>query len=371
MFYRFSSIISSRTFQVWQIASWRCSHLSLSTADDCSAFRRHCPRFLAATTSAISTLSPKEAGTLSSILRKCVHTLAIFLIQQPTFAEIQFFNAELKHFIFSRCPNIEIHDLCFAELALFMRTVMRLHCEIDPQLAIGMEALRSMQTDTEICEAARLNRAFTARIELAMFHEELPLLQEYFGFRQMVVFTRAYRREGRHHSGELPFPLLQPVEFSINETEAEYRGVGERVTLATFCKLAESVPKDAECSVCIDKVDGAEQDKDEQPVLTKCGHLFHQVCLDNWVNDSAMKASNTCPSCRTVLCNPRQRAHASVGAEPVTLYHFRPSYDMEELPSPRDVNGIVDVGTSSTIEWSHFDDVVLPTEHVQLSVRNC
>ncbi|KAF1355756.1 hypothetical protein EJ07DRAFT_158092 [Lizonia empirigonia] len=371
MFYRLSSVISSRRFQVWQIASWRCSQLSLSTADDCSAFRRHCPRILAATTSAISTLSPKEAGTLSSVLRKCVHTLAIFLIQQPTIAEIQVFNAELKDFILSRCPNIEIHDFCFAELALFMRTVMRLHCEMHPQFAIGMEALRSIQTYTEICEAARLNRTFTARIELAMFHEELPLLQETYGFRQMVAFTRAYRCEGRHRSGEFPFPLLQPVEFGINETEAEYRGVGERIALATFCKPAEAVPKDTECSVCIAKVDGTEQDQDEQPVLTKCGHLFHRVCLDNWVNDSAMKASNTCPSCRTVLCNPRQRAHASVGAEPVTLYHVRPSYDVEELPSPGDGNGIADVGTSSMIEWSHFDSVVLLTEHVQLSIRNC
>jgi hypothetical protein len=45
--------------------------------------------------------------------------------------------------------------------------------------------------------------------------------------------------------------------------------------------------------------------------VTKCGHFFQQTCLDGWVNDSGMDTSNTCPSCRTKLCDRRQRRHVS------------------------------------------------------------
>jgi hypothetical protein len=46
---------------------------------------------------------------------------------------------------------------------------------------------------------------------------------------------------------------------------------------------------------------------DEQPVITKCAHHFHQVCLDSWVNESGMNGANACPQCRAEMCQARAR----------------------------------------------------------------
>jgi hypothetical protein len=176
----------------------------------------------------------------------------------------------------------------------------------------GSTELRHMQLYVEICKVCYLNNRITSRINLAMFHEMLPMLYKQYSVKQMVSFTCAHQHEDCRHNDELPLPLISPIEFDIDDTEAEYQGIGVRVELSTFCNPVESAPKSTSCSVCVTEIDGAEQEEDEKPVLTKCGHMFHQTCLDKWVNDSGMKASNTCPSCRAMLCEPRERLHAYV-----------------------------------------------------------
>ena len=290
----------------------------MSDASDCAAVRRHCARLLTLTESTVNSLSSQEAGTLQSVLRKCVLTLAVFVVQTPTNAQVSAFNTDIRHFIQSRCPNVGICDASLWELSVFVRKVIRLQCQEDPEYKAGLRELRHMETHERIYNAVRLNRKITTRIQLAIFHELLPTLHKQYGFRDMVAFVRAFRREDYHHSDGLPLPLIQSIEFSIDDTEAEYQGVGERVQLSAFCKPAGSVPKGTECSVCVTEIDGTENNDDEQPVSTKCGHTFHKLCLDNWVNDSGMKASNTCPSCRTVLCDPRERLHTSMEAPFVT-----------------------------------------------------
>lgn len=310
---RLSTAISSRVVQVYQIASWRRPKLSMANADDCTAIRRHCTSIFAVAFEAIHSLSPQEVGTLSSVLQKCTLALVVFMVQDPTDHQVRSFNIELKSFILSRCPNARVHDLRMAEMASFVRTAMRLQCEADPAYMTALSELRRIQTYAEICKASYINRDVFVRIDLAMFHEILLLLCKQYSFKQMVAFTRAYRHED-YHSAELPSVLISPIEFSIDDTEAEYQGVGEHIELFTFCKPVASVPKDTSCSVCVTKIDDAEQDKDDRPISTQCGHMFHELCLDKWVNDSGMKASNTCPSCRAVLCKPRERVHVSLNA---------------------------------------------------------
>lgn len=48
-----------------------------------------------------------------------------------------------------------------------------------------------------------------------------------------------------------------------------------------------------ECSVCFESF-GANVDL--EVVATKCGHMFHINCLNDWT-----KKSNTCPQCRVVM----------------------------------------------------------------------
>ncbi|XP_031629383.1 E3 ubiquitin-protein ligase TRAIP-like [Contarinia nasturtii] len=47
-----------------------------------------------------------------------------------------------------------------------------------------------------------------------------------------------------------------------------------------------------ECSICYEIFD---KDNSEV-VVTKCGHMFHTDCLNDW-----LKSSNTCPHCRVTI----------------------------------------------------------------------
>lgn len=47
------------------------------------------------------------------------------------------------------------------------------------------------------------------------------------------------------------------------------------------------------CAVCLDEFDG----EDEIRCLTNCKHMFHQKCLDSWMD----KIHDTCPLCRTPI----------------------------------------------------------------------
>jgi len=155
------------------------------------------------------------------------------------------------------------------------------------------------------------------RINRALFQGLLPRLTIEYSFAEMLAFTSAYRRES-HDIGD-KFPLLRDdlVELEIDETEKEYEAFGARVELLGFCRLAVLLPPSGTaCSICVTDFDGKEDVGGNHPVLTKCKHFFHRDCLDKWVNESAMKTSNTCPECRTVLCEPRKRLHASLGIRP-------------------------------------------------------
>ena len=314
MLYHLTSAISSCVVQAYQIASWRRPSFHVN-ANDCDTIRRQCPCLVATLEAAIKTMPPREVGVLTSILRKSVITLAIFIVQRPTSAQLRSFVAELRCMFVSRCPNVDICDVCLGQMAVCIRTAMLQHGEEYSAYMTALGELRNVQTPEQICRAERLNRKVTTSINIATFQVLLPTLHEEYGLRDIVALSRAYRHEDCRHFSELPLPLVRPVEFSVDDTEAEYQTVGERVEPSTFCKPAESITKDTECSICMTEVGRSEQVEDDQPVITGCGHIFHKLCLDKWVNDSAMQASNTCPSCRTVLCEARQRQHESLEYE--------------------------------------------------------
>jgi hypothetical protein len=299
--------------------------------EDSTEVRQYCTSILAATESAIESTSPQEVGTLFSVLRKCILTLGILILQEPTNAQLNSFIMKLQVFIFCRCPNVRPWNMHLGELAALIRSSMRQQSDADPAYRSGIEELRSIQTWAEVDKACCLNSDITARINTTMYREMLPALRAKYSLKQMVAFSRAYRREDCYYNYELPLPLLRPVEFDIDDSEAEYHGVGQRIDLSAFCKPVESVLDDTICPVCVTEIDGAERDREEeQPVLTKCGHTFHKRCLDIWVNDSAMKGSNACPSCRAVLCEPRKRLHASLGTFSVSGVDIESSSEYDD-----------------------------------------
>jgi hypothetical protein len=92
---------------------------------------------------------------------------------------------------------------------------------------------------------------------------------------------------------------------------------------------------------------------EEQVVVTKCGHYFHKACICSWVNDSGMETANTCPSCRFVLCERRERVHPS--SEEQVEEEAEEAEETEETEESEEEEG----------EYDHFaswDSVMLPTD---------
>lgn len=52
----------------------------------------------------------------------------------------------------------------------------------------------------------------------------------------------------------------------------------------------------AQCSICWEVFDCCREQNDEHMSATRCGHVFHEMCLSQW-----LKTSQTCPKCRTEI----------------------------------------------------------------------
>ena len=66
-----------------------------------------------------------------------------------------------------------------------------------------------------------------------------------------------------------------------------------------------------ECTICL--LDYKEETKTE----TECNHIFHQECLDTW-----LQTNYTCPLCRTEL-KPKNSLHRPIYALPSEQQHLR------------------------------------------------
>ncbi|KVH96332.1 Zinc finger, RING/FYVE/PHD-type [Cynara cardunculus var. scolymus] len=62
------------------------------------------------------------------------------------------------------------------------------------------------------------------------------------------------------------------------------------------CRLDPGSFEQVECTVCLSAIG-----EDEQIKELRCGHLFHQLCLDQWLGFGNM----TCPLCRDCLMSAR------------------------------------------------------------------
>ncbi|KAI3730540.1 hypothetical protein L1987_61711 [Smallanthus sonchifolius] len=76
-----------------------------------------------------------------------------------------------------------------------------------------------------------------------------------------------------------------------------------------------SMEEQVECAVCLSTI-GEDEDIRE----LRCGHLFHEACLDRWLSFR----NRTCPLCRDCLVSPR--VISDVGHE-LLVFDFSSSDD--------------------------------------------
>jgi hypothetical protein len=149
----------------------------------------------------------------------------------------------------------------------------------------------------------------TIQVLGAICQAYIPMCRANMSFREFVDTSRGYK-SGRLHTGDIPWRYLGELDDIIFEMNNDLQPTGERVPLEDFCKLAQNVSNGIVCSVCMAEVNKDNKDE-EQPVITKCAHYFHKVCLDSWVNESGMNGANACPQCRTEMCQARARRPVS------------------------------------------------------------
>ena len=138
----------------------------------------------------------------------------------------------------------------------------------------------------------------------------------------------------------------------------------------------ESMSTQSECTICL------LQYTEETKKATECQHIFHQECIDRWLQEN-----NSCPLCRHVL---QQHTRSTIDEEvPNTNYDYGFSGGYGSLmqmvaygasdrmltsapranqnPSPIFYSGEM-YGMGSSIQWLDYEDITLP-QIIQLDGR--
>lgn len=115
------------------------------------------------------------------------------------------------------------------------------------------------------------------------------------------------------------FTALHPEEVLGRDNalrDVELQATGEPINVSEVTTPCEApLPGETVCTICQCEfgATGVEAEELEEgellgtgPVKTRCEHVFHANCLDQWVN-SVMGNSNLCPICRMALYVQRPR----------------------------------------------------------------
>ncbi|KAF5746187.1 E3 ubiquitin-protein ligase XERICO [Tripterygium wilfordii] len=91
---------------------------------------------------------------------------------------------------------------------------------------------------------------------------------------------------------DYPESLVEPIGFCMNPSDSyvsEFRSMNPAIR---FDSVSSCKHHEHECSVCLNQFE-----PESEINCLSCGHLFHKVCLESWLNYSNI----TCPMCRTSL----------------------------------------------------------------------
>ena len=275
---------------------------------DLDELHRYFPSLAIVVPGVVSQVSAKNVGWFFATLERTAIILTAFLTQHPTPEQIQRYCKDLENYLEMECSDCPaLRELHLRELATFCEA------KLEGRRLSGPRAFREVSSLPPLTnrEAFWIVSAFlepaTVQVLSAMSQAHIPTCRSNMSFREFVEASRGYKDGMLHSTIELPFTYLGDSDDDVNsDMDDDLQPTGDRIRIEDFCKPVQSVPEGVACAVCM--VDVREDNKNEErPVITKCAHYFHQVCLDSWVNESAMNAANACPQCRAEMCQARAR----------------------------------------------------------------
>lgn len=276
------------------------------------------PAFVELRRDALTHGSPEEIGQFYSVIHKATRAIAVFLIQSPTAACMRIYCEQWEAYLASRCPTIPTQHLSLHHFVTFIRTLREAAYLEQVNYEEREHALLPIRDEETYAKAENFLGTFTGPAFYAMMDTDYGAFHGHFSTSQFRGFLRGFGKEQMVWEGLPGAPLLNTewqlrertvVQFDINDTSLEYEVTGDPIDDTEFCRASSPPDDGTTCSICASDFEDLEST--QSAVVTKCGHYYHFNCLNCWVNRSALPNSNTCPSCRTVLCKRRERVHVS------------------------------------------------------------
>jgi hypothetical protein len=248
-----------------------------------------------------------EIGYFISAMRASTILLAAFLIQTPTPLQTAGYCEQLRDMVLRYCPDVEVRNLHFGELAVLLQNKLEHRLATEPALRGLLPSLLPLSDLESTVGAMNVIVPITNDVFVFMLKSFVMM------FRGCGMSFRYFMRVGRKftHAEFTDFVPAWPGLGNNRDTLTPRRPVGERIQPEEFYEPKRNISEGTACSVCLEDVKQDGEGSEKAPVVTKCGHFFHQDCLDTWVNDSNMETSNLCPTCRGELHAGRRREHAS------------------------------------------------------------
>lgn len=234
---RISTGLRGRLHQAWQITKWYHPKLSTIQAEECVVARRVCPMLFMSLDSAMTDLPSHEVGMLYAVLHKAAMAMVMFITD-----DIGMDNAitELQRWIQVRCPNTAISESSLVALWAFTRTmIIQEGATWPPYLTALINRHAPNKTFKQWRRLVQMNHVVAMRVSNTFFRATLPQLRARYSSSEMIGFISAHRREYLFYDDSLPWPFVNMarvgmapagmVQYTANNTETEYRAVGERV----------------------------------------------------------------------------------------------------------------------------------------------
>jgi hypothetical protein len=305
-----------RVNQAWILAFWTKPHETPTETLHNARHRLPLRSLFAVAEHLIAHAPPSEFGRFLSLVRTASKYLGLLLMQHPTPAQVDVYCHAVQGMMCEKCPNAPVEELGMAisEIARRIKTAMLRRRIYEPDMQLIESTLLPLSDADARWRAMVFNLYATGQPFITLMTGLRKMFRERYSFVKWVRVSRGFQREERRVD-RMPDPEILGIQTNV-DFQGEYeehllRPTGERVPLEKFCRGVgmECVAEGAKCSICVDDIAHEPQDHkgDWAPVITACGHYFHDTCLDEWVNDSGMRTANLCPECRAEMCEGRSR----------------------------------------------------------------